>query len=255
MIRHLRLINLDRTPERLAAFRARHPDLPVERVPASDGERLDRAACVADGLITADNTYRPGALGCALSHIHLWRRCVAEGVASHVVEDDVTLRHDFLPAANAILSRLPNWDFVLWGHNLDWPVQVEAAPGLGVVILQYDHQTVEPGPFRAPGPIPAAMRLISATGTGCYSISPAGAERLLTACLPIGAAPARYLAKHPTALMNSGIDVEMSRHYADMNAYVAFPVLAITDNDQTASTIRGHLGAIHDPRAANRAVS
>jgi GR25 family glycosyltransferase involved in LPS biosynthesis len=254
MIHHLKLINLDRTPERLAAFRARHPDLPVERIAAADGARLDRDACVGDGLITADNLYRPGALGCALSHIHLWRRCVAEDAAFHVVEDDVTLRHDFMPAASAILASLGAWEIVLWGHNLDWPVQVEPAPGLGVVVLQYDHQTLDTEAFRAPGAIPAAMRLMSAAGTSCYSISPAGAAHLLRACLPIGAAPARYLAKQATTLLNSGIDVEMSRHYADMAAFVAFPALAVSENDQTGSTIRGHLSAIHDPRAANRAV-
>ena len=78
---------------------------------------------------------------------------------------------------------------------------------------------------------------------------------MLRDCLPFGSEPAVYLDKHPIALTNTGIDIEMCRHYADWTAFVAFPALAASDNDQTHSTIRGHLGAIHDPRIANRAVS
>lgn len=255
MIRSVNVISLDRTPERFTRFVERHPGLPVERVAAVDGLTLDRGALIGDGILRPENTWRMGALGCAMSHVRLWRRCAEGTDPIHVAEDDVLLREDFLTAAAAVLASLPAWDVVLWGHNFDWPVQIRPAAGLGVVIVQYDHQTLDPAAFRTPGPSPAALRLISATGTGCYSVSPAGAARMLRDCLPFGAEAAVYLDKHPIALTNTGIDIEMCRHYADWRAFVAFPALAASDNDQTRSTIRGHLGAIHDPRVANRAVT
>jgi glycosyl transferase family 25 len=249
----LRVINLARSPERMARFAAQNPGLAAERSPAVDGAAIDRAACIRDGIIAAANAYRPGALGCALSHIALWRQCAAGTEAFHVSEDDVVFRHDFSTVAAALLAGLPEWDIVLWAHNLDWPVQIEPAPGTGVVVVQYDHEATAPDKFRSGTTVPLLAPLVSAAGTPCYSVSPRGAARMLAGCLPIGNVSARYLHKLDTAWYNTGIDVELCRHYADWRAFVALPFLAMADNDQSASTIRGHLQALHDPRIANRA--
>jgi glycosyl transferase family 25 len=75
MIGRLRVISLDRTPERFANFLNTNPQIAVERFADIDGQTIDRAACVRDNLITADNTYRPGAIGHTLSNVTLWRQC------------------------------------------------------------------------------------------------------------------------------------------------------------------------------------
>lgn len=251
-IEPIRVINLDRTPERLTRFLERHPGLPVERFAAVDGATIDRNAGVRDGVIAVENDYHPGAIGVAMSHVKLWRQCAAGSAPFHIAEDDAILRRDFRSIAARLLDTLDAWDIVLWAHNLDWPVQVRLAQGVGVTVVQYDPETVDVTRFRSATVIPSLAPLSSAAGICCYSVSPAGAARMLADCLPIRSQDAQYLPK--TAWLNTGIDVEMSRHYAAWRAYIATPPIAISDNDQRASTIRGHLAAIHDPTIANRAL-
>jgi glycosyl transferase family 25 len=256
MLDYLRVISLDRTPARFEQFRAWNPHLPIQRFSAIDGKRLDRSDCIRDGLITADNTYKPSAIGNALSHVTLWRECAAGAAPMHVVEDDIILRQDFLAVANGFLTSLDDWDFVLWAHNFDWPVMIQP-PGVGSIVLQYNPREAEAqlSTFPTVTTRPALLPLISAASSGCYSISPQGAARMLADCLPIGATSSTYVTKPELAWSNSGLDVEMSRHYRNWNAYVSLPTLGVAPNDQSASTIRGHLAAMHDPAIANRATA
>src|ERR1700676_1063892 len=68
------VINLDRDHERMRLFSETNGHL-VEfvRFAAVDGRESDRAALQQGGIIKADLTYNNGQLGCALSHIALWR--------------------------------------------------------------------------------------------------------------------------------------------------------------------------------------
>lgn len=255
LISSLRVINLNSTPERFAQIEAWNPGFPFERVSAVVGKDLDRAQCVREGIITEDNTYPMGTLGCALSHITLWRECAAGTAPFHIAEDDLILRKDFLEVANAKLSALADWDIVLWMHNFDWPLKVQAAPGLGSFVMQYDfiRAVAEGDAFREDRVEPVLMPLLSAAAMGCYSISPRGAARMLADCLPIGRADAEYVVQPGVTWENTALDVEMNRHYRNWKAFVSVPPLAISPNDQSASTIRGHLAAMHSPDIANRA--
>jgi len=251
-----RVINLTRTPERWTRFVEQNPGIPAERWAAVDGAKLDRQVCIKDGIITAANEFTPGALGVAMSHLTLWRECTAGSEPYHIAEDDVVFRKDLPSMAQSVLEGLKHWDIVLWGHNLDWPVQVSLAPGTGVTAVQYDHEALALDRFQAARVVPMLAPLISAAGLLCYSISPQGAAHILSQCLPVGNEVATYLVKiKDRHWLNSGIDVELSRHYARLRAFIALPLLAVGKNDQTASTIRGHLAAIHDYRIANRAPS
>lgn len=249
----VRVISLARTPERLARFRLRNADIPIEVVAGVEGAALSRTELIAQGLITEANPYSAGALGTALSHIGLWRACAAGTSEFHIAEDDVILRADFIAAAQAALGGLAAWDIVLWLHNFDWPVQISLPGGVGPVILQYQPggQANDWQPFQAERAAPGLVRLLSAAGIGCYSISPRGARALLAACLPLGGTPARYAANPDAAWANSGLDVEMARHFAGLDAFFALPPLAVAPNERAASTVRGHLAAMHDTKIAN----
>jgi hypothetical protein len=250
-----KVVNLDRSPERLQQFARQNRHLVADRWPAVDGNRIDRDQVVREGYFKPENDYSPGALGCALSHIGLWLQCAAGTEPIHVVEDDMILREDIEQTAPALLASLgDDWDIVLWAHNLNWPLQIKPAPGIGVAALQYQHDLSPNEGFQAARTKPALLPLFSAAGTGCYSVSPSGAARILADCLPIGAVPAVYLEGLDKNWANSGIDVELCRHYTDWRAFVSVPFLAIGDNDQQLSTIRGHLDAMHDPAIANKAV-
>ena len=233
------VISLDRTPERFARFVTLNPGLPVERFPAFDGRTLDRSLCVSEGLITESNPYRPGGLGSLASHVALWRRCVAEGLPVHIAEDDALFRHDFVSAASAALDALDDWDFVLWTWNFDWPMKLRLAPGMGSAVL-HSNQVELGGEWKTFFDVttaPVMARLISAAGSCCYSLSPRGAEQLIEWALPVAGLPAIYAARPNTAWANGTVDVELSRHYESLNAYVALPCLALSLNVQAESTI------------------
>lgn len=255
MIDHIKVISLDRTPERFDEFLSRNKTLAVRRFPAIDGALASRSDCVEDGLITPENVYAAGALGTALSHLSLWRDCAAAQTPFHICEDDAVFRADFDAVATSLLDDLPTWDLVLWAFNLDWPVMMSDA-GIGTFVVQCTSQ--EPSAlsdsFRLSATRPLLFKLHSAAALVAYSISPQGAARMLAACLPIGAAQAPYAANPALGWRNSGLDVEMSRHYPTLDAFVSMPPLAMAPNDQSASTIRGHLAAMHNPSIANRAI-
>jgi hypothetical protein len=254
MIDRLTVISLDRTPQRYAQFRAWNPGLKLERFSAVDGKFQVRAHCVRDGLITEDNQYTAGAIGSMMSHTALWRRCAAGNVALHIAEDDVILRADFLETASGLLERLGDYDIVLWMHNFDWPLKAIPSPGVGPAVIQYnpEHFAGNFEVFRAETVPPVLLRLASAAAIGCYSITPRGARRMLADCLPVGAEQAEYVVRPGVKWHNFALDVEMCRHYPNWQAYVSFPPIAAAPNDQSASTIRGHLAQMHDPAIANR---
>ena len=74
-INEVHLINLDLSVHRLAKFFIRNPDLTgVIRASGVDGSELDKQKLVEEGIIANDLSYRSGSLGCAMSHIGLWRK-------------------------------------------------------------------------------------------------------------------------------------------------------------------------------------
>lgn len=239
----LTVITLDRTPKRFKQFCDWNSRFKIRRFAAIDGTRVSHEKCIQRQLITADNEYIPGALGGALSHISLWQSCAAGTEIFHVVEDDVVLRADFWGAVKPLLAALSEWDIVLWSHNLDWPVVVGPILGEENAVIQYGaKETITKlDAFRETSTPSVLLPLISAAGIGCYSLSPKGAARLLKACLPIGNTQARFAAENLLGWNNTGIDVEMARHYNKLRAFIAFPPLAVTPNEFEKSTIRGHL--------------
>eukprot|EP00929_Paragymnodinium_shiwhaense_P111734 TRINITY_DN80021_c0_g1_i1.p1 TRINITY_DN80021_c0_g1~~TRINITY_DN80021_c0_g1_i1.p1 ORF type:complete len:732 (+),score=106.99 TRINITY_DN80021_c0_g1_i1:97-2292(+) len=120
MFHHMYCINLDRRPERWSHMESqfRTLDLPATRHPAVDGSTLDFSSLVDSGDVSREALERyhmpeaekmfgidltPGALGCAMSHMDVWKdilqRVEFESVLDTrsmflVVEDDC----NFLPS-------------------------------------------------------------------------------------------------------------------------------------------------------------
>jgi glycosyl transferase family 25 len=95
------LINLDRSPDRLAFMTAQLEvlGLQAERLPAVDGNNVDPSPHSSSGL-------RPGEIGCFLSHRAAWQRLVASGdTFALVLEDDVRLSQA-LPDVLDVVTKL-----------------------------------------------------------------------------------------------------------------------------------------------------
>lgn len=236
----VRVINLDRSPDRLASFKAHNPGLPIERMAAVDGRRIDREACIRADLITRENKYSPVAIGIAASHVSLWQACAAGSEPFHIAEDDAIFHPDFVDYAANNLGGLPDWDAVYWGFNFDWPMEIELAPSIGPTVMFFNQaaligrlDTYRPSRFR-----PVLARLRSCAGIAAYSISLTGARRYLERCLPIGDSDPPDVTKRKLTWSNFGLDAEMSRHHPALATYVCLPPLAVTPNDYSRSTNR-----------------
>ncbi|MFB9983930.1 glycosyltransferase family 25 protein [Mesorhizobium kowhaii] len=234
----IHLINLDSSVERWRKYQDRNPHLATNtiRVSAVDGASLDRSALQAlvdDGVIAEDCGYLPGALGCALSHINLWKLAVAEKRPITIFEDDVYSSFDFLEESNRILSMAPaNWDMVKWGFNFD-PLFLWLDFDFSKAKLEFyerKHKQV-PAQFQSDNYSRSLIRLTHSFGAMAYSVTPRGAQVLLEKCLPLR----RRLIPFPetgVVLEDESIDCAMSAAYDSMKAFVCMPPLVIHDDEQ-----------------------
>lgn len=114
------LINMRdaRARMRRAAAHLRDAGLRFTRVEGVDG-RTSAASRTSDIHPSCALACSPGALGCALSHLDVWRTCCAEGhAAALVLEDDVQLVPEFVTALGHAMRRVPeDYDIVLLGYE------------------------------------------------------------------------------------------------------------------------------------------
>lgn len=232
------VINLDRQPERYAAFQAWNGNLGVDirRFPAVDGALLDenaRRAIATSGLVTI------GGIGNAASHKRMWEYCQKQGRRIVVLEDDAVLRADFSAALRLLVSSIKGfWDIVLLGWNANGVVVVRPGERVRPPKLPTFPKEADLIGFQiSVAQAPEVARLTTAFGTCGYLISPRGAARLLKECFPISD---RVLLPVGSGLLVdvSGIDGMMNTIYPSMNAFVSCPPLVMTPNDEHTSTTR-----------------
>ena len=184
----IHLINLDRSTDRLAQFQERNAHLgDVIRFPAVNGRLVNKEALIDEGVMTRDCDYQVGSIGCALSHIALWNKAVAENLVVTVFEDDTIASYRFREKSAQLMATLPeDWDLIHWGWHYH-PTFVWADFGFSKAELQfYDHRFSGPNlaKFQSADFAPAAVRLAHVYGALAYSVSPKGARALLNYCLP-----------------------------------------------------------------------
>jgi len=236
----IRVINLDRTLDRLTAFCAHNLHMPgIERVAAVDGRTLDRARLESAGLIMPDAPYTPGAIGNALSHMSQWEDAAARDTPLTVLEDDAVLCGNFVEESGRIIAALgPGWDFVQWGYNFNTVLSYELLPGVTSCAAVFDQDRMRRvlPVFHQRSVETSAYRVLRSLGMPAYSVSPRGAARLLAFCRPIR----RLDIDFPLLGLRSNysIDFMMNGAYAAMEAYVAVPALALTANDSSRSTVQ-----------------
>ena len=227
----IHLINLDRSADRLTIFRKRNAHLgDVVRFPGVDGRLLDREKLAKDGVMAPDCDYKLGAIGCALSHVSLWRTAVDENRIITVFEDDAVATYRFEEKAAQIISTLPeDWDFIQWGYIFD-PLFVWVDFGFSKANLQF-YDGADKSKFQSADLSASAVRLAHSYGSQAYSLSPNGARLLLESCLPLSS---RVVPFPGTGILaeNTGIDCAMCGVYGSIRAFVCIPPLVLHDQTQ-----------------------
>jgi len=236
----LHLINLDRSPERLADFWSANGHLKsVTRFPAIDGGAVNLTDFVQAGTIREETgrRYTRHALGVALSHLALWDKAIATGEMLTICEDDAIFNHQFEALSERMIGMLPvDWDIVMWGWNFVSALLFELLPNVSPCLAVFDEQQLRQstGAFQAQTISARPFKLRQALGLVCYSISPKGAAALKQLCLPLRDTKV-YCVAMSRELPTHAIDVAMMAHYEKLNAFVSFPPLVVTKNQRGAN--------------------
>jgi GR25 family glycosyltransferase involved in LPS biosynthesis len=221
----IRVISLTSTPERRRRFAEAHEGVGFAFFDAVDGHTAAHTAFL-------HVPYTHGAIGCALSHLALWRQAATTDETLTIAEDDAILRRDFEVASAVAMAQAPRgWDIIVWAWNLDSLLCFNVMPGVApLVAVSKQEQMRESIPaFREMTRDPVLVPLAACWGTPCYSVSPEGAVKLLNACWPPRDDPVLIpVVNH--AFENTGIDIAMMRAYPEIGAYVSLPPLAVTPN-------------------------
>lgn len=127
------VINLDRSPQRLAIMmeRLRPLNLAWTRISAVEGKLLDLPQLKAlsiDGFLKRHGKWpKPAEAGCYLSHLRVFEAFLAQPDAEFalVLEDDVVFQPDFTEVLQALVACPKSWDLVrLSGFHSGGPAGV-----------------------------------------------------------------------------------------------------------------------------------
>ena len=233
----IHVVNLDRSIDRFAKFKERNSHIrEIYRVSAVDGATVNKQQLVNDGIITDDVAYSAGALGCALSHVNLWKQAVDQNRILSILEDDAVCSFHFAEETARLLESLPaDWDLIKWG-SLFYPKYSWVDFGFSKATLHFydsryrdDLTAFQRTRFRF-----SAIRLAHSFGTTGYSLSPKGARKLLDYCLP--------LRKRTITFPGAGvvvddlhIDIAMCGAFVSMQAFTCIPPLVFHDEQQPSA--------------------
>jgi GR25 family glycosyltransferase involved in LPS biosynthesis len=238
---YIYVINLDRCEDRMAEFSHANSHMPdIQRFSAIDGQTIDRQQLMEANTISADLSYTDGAIGCALSHLFFWEAADTQKSEITVCEDDAIFHQSFLETAPRLVASLPrDWDLVMWGWNFDSILLFDLLPGISPCLATFNQEQLRDAvsDFQKQSISPSLFRLLRAFGTVCYTVSAAGAHKLMEHSLPLRPLTVSFPMINPE-FQNNGIDIVMNSVYPQLNAYVSFPPLVITKNEHAGSTVR-----------------
>jgi len=206
---------------------------------AIDGNTIDITQ-LKSTTFTKGSNYSKGAIGCALSHLHLWRKCIEINKPILIMEDDAIVSVDFISHLDTVSKMLPaDWDILQLSYNFDSVLSFqnttyEVCNGSfgqtkmkATDIERFVHSKIHP----------TIAKLNHSFGLSAYLISPKGARKLKEKCFPLNNKV--IVVPLINELMCHSIDCMMNAIYKDINAYVSVIPFVITPHisDDYKSTI------------------
>jgi len=205
-----KVVNLDSRPDRWKTVKQLMPlGLQYERFSAVDGRTLKMTDELKHLFRDNDFGFRQGVVGCALSHLELWRSVTDQPLL--ILEDDIEFAPCFEIKLHSILKTAPPfWDVLFIGHH-----------------LLKEHITDHRDPYNLPYwedmlkySVP---NRISWVGTFGYLVSPAGARKLV-----------EFVETHG---IQHGVDYLMQLRFPHLAAYGCRPMLVYSEYVQPGMTV------------------
>src|SRR5215472_13616516 len=171
------VVNLARSADRRAHIAAELGKTKVdyEIVNAVDGRDLDlRDGQIVNPVFAAAHIAHPGIVGCALSHLEIYRRILSEGLEiACVLEDDVVLPTDLGVLIDEITPQMSGAEVVLLNFHSREPCRITESGAVQLSSSRLLVQVADRG---------------QAESTGCYLITREACARMVRTVLPVRAA-------------------------------------------------------------------
>jgi GR25 family glycosyltransferase involved in LPS biosynthesis len=185
--------------------------------------------------------YSNGAIGCALSHLQLWEKCIELNKPIIIMEDDAIVNRDFNKQINNLINNLlpKKWDIIQLNYNFDSILSYNNTnyETCNCVFNQTKLTKNDIFNFVNSKINTTIAKLNNCFGSSSYIISPMGAKALKQKCFPLN----NQILKMPflNQIMCTTIDGMMNSAYKDISAYVCVIPFVITPqlSDDYKSTI------------------
>lgn len=195
-----------------------------EAVNGNDMDENDKDIIMKNSL-----NYSKGAIGCALSHLSLWNKCIELNKDIMILEDDVIVSKDFETHLQTVRDMLPeNWDILQLSYNFDSILcyNITSFETCNSVFSQTKLTEENYNKFVNSDINPTIAKLKHCFGTSAYLISPNGALKLKKHCFPLRNININI--PFIGSFYTSSIDSMMNCIYKDINAYVCLNPFIIT---------------------------
>lgn len=175
--------------------------------------------------------YSNGAIGCSMSNLRLWEKCIELNKPIIIMEDDAFVSDDFNKHLDTVIKMLPNnWHILQLCYNCDSILSFsntnfENAISFFTRNKFNDKDIIE---FQKSQIHPTIAKLNMSFGAGCYAITPEGARILKQSCFPLD----NRIIDIPLVgkVKAYTIDCMMCDIYKKINAYVCPIPFVMTKN-------------------------
>ena len=237
------VISLKRSQDRRDLFNKSNSEFITNFVfhDAVDGKTLNIEQLNGQIFMKGSKNYSNGAVGCALSHLQLWEKCIELNKPIIVMEDDVIVSNNFKKHLNNLVSNMlpKDFDIVQLSYNFD------SVLSYNNTVYEQCHCTfgkkkmtqTDISNFVNSKINTTIAKLNNCFGTSAYILSPKGAKILKEKCFPL----CNRIVNIPylNNIMCYTIDCMMNSVYRDISAYVCIIPFVITPHisDEYKSTI------------------
>jgi len=185
--------------------------------------------------------YSNTAIGCALSHLQLWEKCIELDKPIVIMEDDVIVSRDYNKHINNLMNNLvpKSWDIIQLNYNFDSVLSYNNTnyETCNCVFNKHKMTKTDITNFVNTKINTTIAKLNFSFGMSAYVINPNGAKKLRDLCFPLEnrILYVPFLQK----IMSFTIDCMMNTIYKDILAYVCIIPFVITPHisDDYKSTI------------------
>jgi GR25 family glycosyltransferase involved in LPS biosynthesis len=208
---------------------------------AVDGKKININNLDKSLFKKGSQNYSNGAIGCALSHLQLWDKCIELNKPIVIMEDDAIVSRDYNKHINNIMNNLlpKTWDIVQLNYNFDSVLSYNNTnyETCNCIFNKHKMTKIDISNFVKTKINTTIAKLNFCFGMSAYIINPIGAKKLKDNCFPLD----NRVINLP--FLNNincfTIDCMMNSIYKDIQAYVCIIPFVITPHisDDYVSTI------------------